>query len=85
MRSAGRAPCPRGAVCHTLTTVDPMDSNDRWSGAEGEEAPEPVGIVVADRSHLATRPHLDFVWGPPDVLPAPSLPYGRWKPGARAA
>jgi hypothetical protein len=78
---AARARCNRP----TLTTVDPMDSNDRWRGGEGEEGPEPVGIVVADRSHAEGRPHLDFVWGPPEVLPAPSLPFGRWKPGARAA
>ncbi len=62
-----------------------MDRNDRWGGGEAEDAPEPVGIVVADRSHAEGRPHLDFVWGPPEVLPAPSLPFGRWKPGARAA
>lgn len=48
------------------------------------ERAEPVGIVVQDGPQQASRPHLAFVWGP-EVLPAPSLPFGRWKTSARAA
>jgi len=43
-----------------------------------------VGIVVQDGSMIPSHPHLAFVWGP-EVRPAPSLPFGRWKPGAKAA
>jgi hypothetical protein len=44
-----------------------------------------VGIVVHDRSSTPRRPRsVAFVWGGEDA-PTPSLPFGRWKPGARAA
>lgn len=43
-----------------------------------------VGIVVQGARVEQAHPHLDFVWGPPSKA-APSLPFGRWKPGAKAA
>ena len=53
------------------------------ASAEDSDA---VGIVVQQgRSGLAKVPStLAFVWGG-EVNPAPSLPFGRWKAGARAA
>lgn len=44
-----------------------------------------VGIVVQDGAMAESHPHLAFVWGPPEVRPAPSLPFGRWKTAAKAA
>lgn len=44
-----------------------------------------VGIVVQNARVEPSHPHLDFVWGPPELEAAPSLPFGRWKPGAKAA
>ena len=44
-----------------------------------------VGIVVQGARVAPSHPHLDFVWGPPEFQAAPSLPFGRWKPTARAA
>ena len=44
-----------------------------------------VGIVVHDNAPPPGRaPRIAFVWGGEDAA-APSLPFGRWKPGARAA
>lgn len=44
-----------------------------------------VGIVVHDNTPAPRRPRsIAFVWGGEHV-PAPSLPFGRWKPGVRAA
>ena len=44
-----------------------------------------VGIVVHARTEAARRPRsIAFVWAG-EPYEAPSLPFGRWKPGARAA
>ena len=44
-----------------------------------------VGIVVHDNAPPQGRaPRIAFVWGGEDAA-TPSLPFGRWKPGARAA
>jgi hypothetical protein len=44
-----------------------------------------VGIVVQGARLTAREPStLAFVWGR-EVNPAPSLPFGRWKPAFRAA
>lgn len=49
------------------------------------EADDAVGIVVQGRPHAERRPRaVAFVWGG-KVRPTPSLPYGRWKDGVRAA
>ena len=54
-----------------------------------EDAPAEVrdamGIVVQDGTPGRTRPRaVAFVWGP-EVSPAPSLPFGRWKTAVPAA
>jgi hypothetical protein len=44
-----------------------------------------VGIVVKNGAEAERRPRaVAFVWGG-KVRPAPSLPYGRWKPVLTAA
>jgi hypothetical protein len=44
-----------------------------------------VGIVVQGGPGVSSRPStVAFVWGP-ELFPAPSLPFGRWKPEVRAA
>jgi hypothetical protein len=52
---------------------------------EAAEEREMVGIVVQATRVIPVHPHLAFVWGPPEAELAPSLPFGRWKPGTRAA
>jgi hypothetical protein len=42
------------------------------------------GAASADVPVLRIPRSVAFVWGG-EVNPSPSLPYGRWKPGARAA
>ncbi len=42
------------------------------------------GAAAADVPVLRIPRSVAFVWGG-EVNPSPSLPYGRWKPGARAA
>ncbi|HEX5724384.1 MAG TPA: hypothetical protein VFX98_02905 [Longimicrobiaceae bacterium] len=50
--------------------------------AEGAGA---VGIVVQGGPVAPSRPLTEaFVWGR-ELLPAPSLPFGRWKAAVRAA
>ena len=50
----------------------------------GDDFPA-VGIVVHDYAPAPRRaPRIAFVWGGEDAA-TPSLPFGRWKPGARAA
>jgi hypothetical protein len=62
-----------------------MPKNDIFAGAQPAERNPAVGIVVHDNTLAARRPRsAAFVWGGEDAS-APSLPYGRWKPGARAA
>jgi hypothetical protein len=43
-----------------------------------------VGIVVHDNAPVTGAPRIEFVWGGENAA-TPSLPFGRWKPGARAA
>jgi hypothetical protein len=59
--------------------------NDEGPAAEAAvDDTTAVGIVVQDGPLPDAQPHLAFVWGP-EVHAAPSLPFGRWKPGAKAA
>ncbi|HEX6749728.1 MAG TPA: hypothetical protein VF092_20720 [Longimicrobium sp.] len=61
-------------------------ANDEFSGGDlPADEGEVVGIVVQGGRVAPMQPHLDFVWGPPEFQAAPSLPFGRWKPGAKAA
>ncbi|HEU0015773.1 MAG TPA: hypothetical protein VFQ45_18995 [Longimicrobium sp.] len=54
------------------------------AGAPAENHPA-VGIVVHGETPVPERPRsVAFVWGG-ETLPAPSLPFGRWKPGVQAA
>jgi hypothetical protein len=44
-----------------------------------------MGTVVQDAAFGRRRPRaVAFVWGP-EVSPAPSLPFGRWKTAVPAA
>lgn len=62
-----------------------MPKNDIFAGAQPAERNSAVGIVVHDNAPAPRRPRsVAFVWGGEDA-PAPSLPFGRWKPGVRAA
>lgn len=62
-----------------------MPKNDIFAGAQPEDRNPAVGIVVHDNTPAPRRPRsVAFVWGGEDA-PAPSLPFGRWKPGVRAA
>ncbi len=56
------------------------------SGAECTALPEnPVGIIVHDSRPVQSRPRaVAFVYGY-DENTQPSLPYGRWKQGHKAA
>jgi hypothetical protein len=60
-------------------------ADDEMSGGEHSADMGVVGIVVQGGRVEPSHPHLDFVWGPPEFQAAPSLPFGRWKPGAKAA
>lgn len=60
------------------------DKTDRDDACCGE-ARDPMGIVVQDGVPGRRRPRaVAFVWGP-EVSPAPSLPFGRWKTSVPAA
>jgi hypothetical protein len=49
------------------------------------EAHDPMETVDQDASPGRRRPRaVAFVWGP-EVSPAPSLPFGRWKTAVPAA
>jgi hypothetical protein len=61
-----------------------MRKRDLFAAELAADDTTAVGIVVQDGHATSPHPHLAFVWGP-EVLPAPSLPFGRWKPGAKAA
>ncbi len=51
----------------------------------GDSHDDVVGIVVRNGHSAAAEPRtLTFAWGP-EVQSAPSLPFGRWKTGVRAA
>lgn len=59
-----------------------MAQNESRSGsAPAENIP---GAAVAELPVLRIPRSVAFVWGG-EVNPSPSLPYGRWKPGVRAA
>jgi hypothetical protein len=61
-------------------------ANDETSGGDlPAVSGEVVGIVVQGGPVAPSHPHLAFVWGPPEFQAAPSLPFGRWKPGIKAA
>jgi hypothetical protein len=61
-------------------------ANDEFSGGDlPDEDAGVVGIVVQGGRVAPSHPHLDFVWGPPEFQAAPSLPFGRWKTGIKAA
>lgn len=50
-----------------------------------DEQDDAVGIVVQSGAPGEGQPRaIAFVWGA-RVVPAPSLPYGRWKAGVRPA
>ena len=62
-----------------------MLNDDINAGSGPAERDPAVGIVVHDNTPAPRRPRsVAFVWGGEDA-PRPSLPFGRWKPGARAA
>jgi hypothetical protein len=51
-------------------------------GHEGNERHEPAGIVIHVSGEAEKKPAISaFIWGG-KVVPAPTLPYGRWKPKA---
>lgn len=62
-----------------------MADDDRRAGELPADDSGVVGIVVLGRRIVESAPNLAFVWGPPEVQAAPSLPFGRWKPAAKAA
>ena len=48
------------------------------------EARDPMQVVVNDAAQARKRARaVAFVWGP-EVSPAPSLPFGRWKAAVAA-
>lgn len=63
-----------------------MDRDEQEVGAsESETGSDAVGIVVNSGPHAEKAPRaVAFVWGP-EVRPAPSLPFGRWKTELSAA
>lgn len=62
-----------------------MLNDDLFAGDLSADRNPAVGIVVHDNAPAPRRPRsIAFVWGRDDA-PAPSLPFGRWKPGVRAA
>ena len=49
---------------------------------EGTKRETPVGIVIRGGDDTVVKPSISaFIWGG-KVRPAPTLPYGRWKPEA---
>lgn len=62
-----------------------MADDDRHAGEMPADDSGVVGIVVLGRRNVESAPNLAFVWGPPEFQAAPSLPFGRWKPAAKAA
>ena len=62
-----------------------MANDDGIAGELPADDSSVVGIVVQGRRTVEAAPNLRFVWGPPEFQAAPSLPFGRWKPVARAA
>lgn len=60
-------------------------SRDEHSADAAVDHIPAVGIVVHDYAPAMRRaPRIAFVWGGEDAA-TPSLPFGRWKPGIRAA
>jgi hypothetical protein len=61
-----------------------FDKTDRDDACRGE-ARDPMESVAQDAAPGRRRPRaVAFVWGP-EVSPAPSLPFGRWKTAVPAA
>lgn len=51
-------------------------------GANEIEREVPAGIVIHDVESPEPKPVISaFIWGG-KIRPAPTLPYGRWKPSA---
>ena len=62
-----------------------MSKNADRDACSPVESRDPMGIVVQDGAQGRRRPRaVAFVWGP-EVSPAPSLPFGRWKTGVLSA
>jgi len=62
-----------------------MPHEDHPDGPHAADTSPGAGIVVHHDVLTPFHPRsVAFVWGR-ETLPAPSLPFGRWKPGARAA
>ena len=80
----GLASAVPSAARGTHTGVTAMREKSFPAAEHAADDTTAVGIVVQDGPRTEQHPHLAFVWGP-EVLPAPSLPFGRWKPAARAA
>jgi len=81
----GRRDAPWARLAHPDGEHVKMRDEDSSAGdTPAEDMTTAVGIVVQDGTAADSRPHLAFVWGP-EVRPAPSLPFGRWKTAARAA
>lgn len=60
---------------------DETDRDDPCCGV----ARDPMATLARDASPGRRRPRaVAFVWGP-EVSPAPSLPFGRWKTAVPAA
>ena len=61
-----------------------MFHQEHPAGKERADDFPAVGIVVHDHAPAAGRaPRIAFVYGG-EAAATPSLPFGRWKPGARA-
>lgn len=57
-----------------------MPDDPTLPGRTPRDDDPPVGIVVHDATPAPRRPRSSaFVWAGED-FPAPSLPFGRWKP-----
>ena len=62
-----------------------MNDFEHTAGSAPADRDPAVGIVVHDITPAPRRPRsIAFVWGREDS-PVPSLPFGRWKTGVRAA
>ena len=62
-----------------------MHNEENIAGDLPADEDPAVGIVVHDNTPVPRRPRsIAFVWAGEEFA-SPSLPFGRWKPGARAA
>ena len=68
-----------------LSLAGSMSHDEHASAGVLADHSPAVGIVVHDNAPAPGRPpRIAFVWGG-EYAAAPSLPFGRWKPGFRAA